>query len=122
MRKVLLMLAAIAAFCISGVAQTAHHNDLKWSWSQGTGAAAKTFNVKVGTVSGGPYSVLSSVPVTQLSFSDTSANLTDGSTHFYVITAVAADGTTESSPSNEVKLTTPFLAPPPVTGASGTAF
>lgn len=121
MKKVLLVMAAIAVFSISGFAQT-HHNDLKWSWTQGAGSAAKTFNVKIATISGGPYTVLASVPATQLNFSDTSANLTDGSTHFYVITAVAADGTTESSPSNEVKLTTPFLAPPPVTGASGTAF
>jgi len=122
MRKAFMILAAIAACSLSGFAQTAHHNDLSWNWAQGSGSTAKTFNVKVATISGGPYTVIASVPVTQLTFSDASAGLTDGSTHFYVITAVAGDGTTESSPSNEIKLITPFFAPPPPAGASGKAF
>jgi fibronectin type 3 domain-containing protein len=74
------------------------------SWTASSGATS--YNVKRSTVTGGPYTTISSPMVTN--YTDT--GLTNGTSYFYVVTALNAGG--ESIPSTEVKAT-PNLAPPP---------
>ena len=56
------------------------------SWNASSGATS--YNVKRSTVSGGPYTTVGSPGAT--SFTDT--GLTNGTTYFYVVTAVNASG------------------------------
>ncbi len=70
--------------------------NLNWSVVPG----ALTYTVKRGTVSGGPYTSLPAV-VTTNSYSDT--GLTNGTTYYYVVSAVNAVG--ESTNSNEAAAT-----------------
>jgi hypothetical protein len=54
------------------------------SWAPVSGATA--YNVLRGTVSGGPYTQIASVPSSTLAYTDLS--VTSGSTYFYVIAYV----------------------------------
>lgn len=102
----------------------AQSNTLTWSWVQGSGSAATSFNVKRGTASG-QEAAIASVPVAsgQASYGYTDLStatntLIPGVSYYYVITAVGAGG--ESGPSNEIVLTIPKLAPPnPPTNLTG---
>ena len=49
------------------------------------------YNVYRSTQSGGPYTKLNSTLITALTFTDNTVS--SGATYFYVVTAVAADGT-----------------------------
>jgi hypothetical protein len=68
---------------------------LNWNASSG----ATSYLVKLATVSGGPYAVVDNVTTTNY----TDAGLTNGTTYFYVVTAVDAAG--ESANSLEVSAT-----------------
>ncbi|MBV8880653.1 MAG: fibronectin type III domain-containing protein, partial [Planctomycetaceae bacterium] len=68
------------------------------TWTASTGATG--YNVKRGTVSGGPYTTVGSP--TAASYTDTTG-LTNGTTYYYVVTAVNANG--ESLPSAQVSAT-----------------
>jgi hypothetical protein len=107
----------LIVFLLSLSAFAQHHNDLSWVPGSG-GGSVSGFNVKKASVAGGPYTTLTSVPATTLSFSDTS-NLVEGQHNFYVVTATGPGG--ESAPSNEVNLLTPFSLPSKP-ALSGTAF
>jgi fibronectin type 3 domain-containing protein len=59
-----------------------------------------------GTSSGGERSTaLNSTPINGTSYAD--ANVTAGTTYYYVVTAVASDGVTQSADSNEAQATVP---------------
>ena len=68
---------------------------LTWTGSNG----ATSYNVKRGTTSGGPYTTVASPAGT----SYTDSSVTNGTTYFYVVTAV--DSTGESSNSNQASAT-----------------
>jgi len=85
----------------SGVTAPSHSVTLKWSDS-GTGLIG--YNAYRGTVSGGPYSKLTSAPTPETEYAD--VDVTAGDTYYYVVTAVASDGV-ESGYSSQVSATIP---------------
>ena len=92
---------------------TAGNAQVSLSWTASSGATG--YNVKRGTVSGGPYTTVGSP--TSTSFTDT--GLTNGTTYFYVVTAVNANG--ESSNSNQASATPSGSPPPAPTNLAATA-
>jgi hypothetical protein len=87
---------------LSGTGSTVQHSvDVNWGASTSTVAG---YNVYRGTVSGGPYSKINSTLITGLTFTD--STVSSGATYYYVVTAVAADGT-ESSFSSQVQAVIP---------------
>jgi fibronectin type 3 domain-containing protein len=62
------------------------------------------YNVYRSTVSGGPYTLLTSTPVPGTTYTDNAVQA--GVTYFYVVTAVDANGN-ESAFSNEAPVTVP---------------
>ncbi len=96
-----------------------HSNTLAWQWTQGTGGAASGFHIWRSTTSPVPIvpgQSYASVGPTTLGYVDTA--VTEGQTVYYVVTAWNLGG--DSVPSNQVACTTPFQAPGPATGLSGT--
>lgn len=81
---------------------TAGNAQVSLSWTATSGAAS--YNVKRGTVSGGPYNTIASPTTT--SYIDT--GVTNGTAYFYVVTAVSGAG--ESANSNQASATP--TAPP----------
>ena len=94
----------------SGLTATAGNQQVALTWSAVT--TASSYHVKRGTVSGGPYSTISSPTTT--SYTDTDTSLKNGTAYYYVVSAVNANG--ESGNSGE-KSATPAA---PVTGAQVT--
>jgi fibronectin type 3 domain-containing protein len=78
------------------------------SWN---GVANESFTVKRSLVNGGPYTTIANVTTT--SFTD--VGLTNGTTYYYVVTAVTPTG--ESAPSNQA-FAVPFGPPAAPTGLS----
>lgn len=78
----------------SGLTATAGNQQVSLTWNAVT--TASSYHVKRATVSGGPYTTISSP--TTATYTDTS--LTNGTTYYYVVSAVNANG--ESSNSSEV--------------------
>ena len=114
----LLWLTAIVAAC-----QGVHPSvTLSWTWTQGAGAPATSFNVKRGTQPGGPYGVVISVTPTATTYLDQGSvtnPLPDGQQFCYIVTAVGTGG--ESGPSPETCNRIPFSTPPSApTNLSGT--
>jgi len=71
---------------------------IRLSWIAPTGAVS-FYNVKRSTVSGGPYTTISTAgAVKETTYDDTS--VVNGTTYYYIVTAVATNGT-ESVPSNQ---------------------
>lgn len=97
----------------TGVTANAVSQQVNLSWNPSAGAA--TFNVKRSSTHGGPYTTIFS-PTTS-SYSDT--GLTNGTTYYYVISAVNTVG--ESANSAEVSATPSATAPSTPTGLSATA-
>ena len=81
----------------TGLAATAGKEQVALSWSASSGATS--YNIKRATTTGGPFGVVGTSTVT--SFSDT--GLTDGTTYFYVVSAVNSSG--ESFDSAQVSAT-----------------
>jgi hypothetical protein len=81
----------------TGLAAAPGNAQVSLSWAASSGATS--YNVKRSTTSGGPYSTVSS-PTTN-SYNDT--GLTNGTTYFYVVSAVNSNG--ESGNSSEVSAT-----------------
>jgi fibronectin type 3 domain-containing protein len=73
------------------------------NWGASTSTVAG-YNVYRGTVSGGPYSKSNTTLITGLTFTD--STVSSGAAYYYVVTAVAADGT-ESSFSSQVQAVIP---------------
>ena len=111
----ILLLLAVSVFPQGG---TSHSIKVAWTYTQGSDIATG-FNVYRGVVSGGPYTKQNStsIPITTLSYSDTTG--TGGTKYFYVITATDALGD-ESAYSSEASAI--FLANPSVPqGVTATA-
>lgn len=87
---------------------------LNWQWSQGTGDAATGFHVQRSVTTGGPYTVVGTVPVGILTYLDTS--VLAGAMYYYVVTAYNAGG--DSSKTPEVSCVIPFQAPQAPSGLS----
>ncbi|HZI57607.1 MAG TPA: choice-of-anchor D domain-containing protein [Verrucomicrobiae bacterium] len=87
----------------TGVAPLAHTVDV--SWAASTSTSLQGYNVYRSTVSGGPYTKLSTtLSSTTLLFTDTSP--VSGKQYFYVVTALNTAGA-ESAASTEVTVTIP---------------
>jgi len=86
----------------TGVQLIAHSAALTWLPSTSLVAG---YNVYRGTVSGGPYSKLSSSLIALTTFTDSAVQ--SGQTYFYVVTAVDASNV-ESAYSNEISAIIPF--------------
>ena len=78
-----------------------HSVDVNWVAST---SAVAGYNVYRGTVSGGPYSKINTTLITGLTYNDNTVS--SGATYYYVVTAVAADGT-ESPFSSQVQAIIP---------------
>ena len=87
------------------LAGTGSH-DVVVSWNASPSAGIAGYNVYRGMTSGGETSTpLNATPISGTTFTDT--NVTDGSTYYYVVTAVAANGTTHSAESNQASALVP---------------
>ena len=87
------------------VAGTGSH-DVLLSWNASPSGGIAGYNVYRGTTSGAESSTpLNATPISGTSFTD--ANVTDGSTYYYVVTAVAGNGTTHSAESNQASALVP---------------
>lgn len=96
-----------------GLAATAGNLQVSLTWSASSGATS--YNVKRGTATGGPYTTISSPATT----SYTDSSVSNGTTYYYVVSAVNSAG--ESGNSSQVSAT-PTVAPPAApTGLSATA-
>ena len=96
----------------TGLTATAGSQQVSLTWNASAGATS--YNVKRGTASGGPYTTVSS-PATN-SYNDT--GLTNGTTYYYVVSAVNSYG--ESGNSSEVSAT-PLAVPAAPTNLTATA-
>jgi hypothetical protein len=106
----------LLAMAIPALAQPHPSATLNWTWTQGTGDPATGFHVQRATVTGGPYTVVGTVPVSTLTYLDTA--VTVGATYYYVVTAFNSAG--NSAKSCEVACALPFQIPGPPTALSGT--
>lgn len=97
----------------TGLSATAGNSQVSLSWTASTGATS--YNVKRATVTGGPYTTIAS-GVTSPSYVDTSA--VNGTTYYYVVSAVNSSG--ESANSSEVSAT-PQAPPAPAAPTNLTA-
>ena len=87
-----------AAEAPTNLTATAGNAQVSLSWTPATGAAI--YNVKRSETPGGPYTTIAE-NVTTTSYTDTA--VTNGTTYYYIVTAVNEGG--ESSPSNEASAT-----------------
>jgi Abnormal spindle-like microcephaly-assoc'd, ASPM-SPD-2-Hydin/Immunoglobulin I-set domain len=85
----------------TGVAAVTHTVTLSWG---ATASGVTGFNTYSSTVSGGPYAKLTSAPLTNPSYTDTSVQ--SGRTYYYVVTAVNSSSQ-ESAYSSEVTAIVP---------------
>jgi fibronectin type 3 domain-containing protein len=99
----------------TGLHATAGNAQVSLTWTASTGATS--YHVKRATTSGGPYTQVSTP--TAASFTDT--GLTNGSTYYYVVSALNAAG--ESANSSQASATPVAPATPPAapTGLQATA-
>jgi len=84
-----------------GTAAPSHEVVLQWDASNSEVIGYETYR---GTISGGPYTRLSSSPSAQAGYTDSSVQA--GSTYYYVVTSVGTD-MVESAYSNEATATVP---------------
>ncbi|MDE3100575.1 MAG: hypothetical protein KGJ88_13985, partial [Verrucomicrobiota bacterium] len=98
----------------TGLGATAGNAQVALSWTASSGATS--YNVKRATVSGGPYTTIANVSTT----SYTDSSVTNGTTYYYVVSAVNSGG--ESANSSEASATPSApTAPPAPTGLTATA-
>jgi fibronectin type 3 domain-containing protein len=90
----------------TGVTATAGNAQVSLAWTAVLGAAS--YKVKRGTTTGGPYTTVSSPSVA--TFTDT--NLTNGTTYFYIVTAVNAAGESSNSAEKSAMPALPIPAAP----------
>jgi fibronectin type 3 domain-containing protein len=98
----------------SGLMATPANAQVSLTWA--ASATATSYNVKRATTTGGPYTKISSP--TSPSFTDT--GLTNGTTYFYVVSAVNSAGESANSSEVSAKPTAPAQAPATPTGLMAT--
>jgi fibronectin type 3 domain-containing protein len=98
----------------TGLTATAGNAQVSLNWNASSGAAS--YNVKRSTTNGGPYTTIAT-GVTSTSFTNT--GLTNGTTFFFVVSAVNSAG--ESGNSNQASATPQLSLPPAPTGLTATA-
>jgi fibronectin type 3 domain-containing protein len=91
--------AALGQACVTG---SGHSASLAWVASPSTGVVG--YNVYRGTVSGGPYTLLNTTPVSAVAYQDIS--VLAGQTYYYVVKAVGSGGAL-SVASNEIQAVVP---------------
>jgi fibronectin type 3 domain-containing protein len=96
----------------TGLTAKAGNGSVSLAWTASSGAAS--YDVKRGTTSGGPYDTIAT-GVADTTYPDTT--VTNGTTYFYVVTAVNALG--ESASSNQASAT-PSAPPAAPTGLTAT--
>ena len=89
----------------TGLAATPGDTQVALAWNASSGASS--YNVKRATTSGGPYTTVASPTSTTF----TNTGLTNGTTYFYVVTAVNSSG--ESGASSQVSATPQAASNPP---------
>ncbi len=99
----------------AGLLASAANTQVSLAWS--ASATATRYNVKRGTTTGGPYTTVSSPTATN--FTDT--GLTNGTTYFYVVTAVNSTGESANSVQASATPVAPTQAPAAPTGLTATA-
>jgi cellulose 1,4-beta-cellobiosidase len=97
----------------TGLTATAGNGQVSLAWSASAGATS--YNIKRATVSGGPYANVG----TATSTSFTNTGLTNGTTFFFVVSAVNSAG--ESANSNQATATPTAGVPAAPTGLTATA-
>jgi fibronectin type 3 domain-containing protein len=99
----------------TGLVATAGNAQVMLTWNMSTGAT--TYNVKRSTTNGSGYQTVGSPTTTSF----TNTGLTNGTTYYYVVTAVDSAG--ESGPSSQASATpvAPAQPPPAPTGLNATA-
>jgi hypothetical protein len=81
-------------------------HDVILAWTESATPGVMGYDLYRGTTSGGESSTpLNSTPINGTTYTD--ANVTAGAAYYYVVTAVASDGVTQSADSNEVSATVP---------------
>jgi hypothetical protein len=96
----------------TGLVAVAGNAKASLTWTASAGAT--WYNIKRSLVSGGPYTTTSG-PGSVTTASDTETSLANGTTYYYVVSAVNAGG--ESANSNEVSV----IPEAPINGVCGTA-
>jgi hypothetical protein len=99
----------------SGLQASAGNAQVSLTWSASTGDT--TYHIKRATTTGGPYTQVSA-PATA-AFTD--VGLTNGTTYFYVVSAVNSAGESANSPEVSARPSAPVQAPPAPTGVVATA-
>jgi len=99
----------------TGLTATPGNAQVGLAWT--ASANATSYNVKRGTTAGGPYTIISSP--TAASF--TEASLTNGTTYFYVVSAVNSAGQSANSSEASAKPAAPSQAPATPSGLVATA-
>ena len=99
----------------SGLMATAGNAQVSLSWT--ASATATSYNVKRSATTGGPYTKISSPTTT--TFAD--MNLANGTTYFYVVSAVNSTGESANSSEASAKPTAPAQAPAAPAGLMATA-
>jgi fibronectin type 3 domain-containing protein len=99
----------------AGLTATAGNAQVSLVWNVSTDATS--YNVKRSTVTGGPYTTISSPATT--SFADTS--VTNGTKYFYVVSAVNSAGESANSAQASATPTAPVVPPAAPTGLAATA-
>jgi hypothetical protein len=87
----------------------------RWGLSWSASSGATSYNLKRSTTNGGPYTTIASPTTT--SYTDT--GVTNGTTYYYVVSAVNTAG--ESANSSQVSATPQVPVPPPPTNVVATA-
>jgi len=99
----------------SGLLAAAANAQVSLTWS--ASATATSYNLKRGTTTGGPYKTISSPTATNF----TDIGLTNGTTYFYVVTAVNSTGESANSVQASATPVAPTQAPAAPTGLTATA-
>src|SRR4029077_5813487 len=97
----------------TGLTATAGNNQVSLGWSASSGATS--YNVKRSTTSGGPYSTIGSPSGS--SYTDTTA--VNGTTYYYVVTAVGTGGESANSRQATAPPQPPPAAPTGLTATGG---
>jgi len=98
----------------TGLTATSGNAQVALSWTASSGAT--TYNVKRATVNGGPYTVVASPTST----SYTNTGLTNGTTYYYVVTAVNSAGESGNSSQASATPQATSTAPPTMLKANDT--